>query len=55
MATSAAAIHSAVDRVSAISDENKRCIDTLVSEISKFKINPPPAQPPAVSPSPTAS
>ena len=43
MAESAAAIHSAVKRVSDISDENKRHIDTLVSEISKFKIDPPQA------------
>jgi methyl-accepting chemotaxis protein len=31
-------INSAVARVSAISDENKRSIDALVSEVSKFKV-----------------
>jgi methyl-accepting chemotaxis protein len=39
MAQGAAAINNAVTRVSAISDENKNHIDTLVSEISKFKID----------------
>jgi methyl-accepting chemotaxis protein len=39
MASGAAAINHAVTRVGAISDENKNHIDTLVSEISKFKID----------------
>lgn len=38
MAAGAKEINHAVNRVSAISDENKQHIDTLVSEISKFKI-----------------